>query len=135
MKRIVFLMLTLTFIFSVSLVGAADVDINISVPPPPPPPPPPVQEGPPPPEPVQEYSESEVQAEVPPPPPMQFAAPPEVVVVPSGDAYVYMMPKRFGVYFFGGLWYRYYNGYWFRAPMYDAPWVPVPVAVIPNVII
>ena len=135
MKQVVLLMMSLIFIVSMPLVGAAEVNVNINVPPPPPPPAPPVQEGPPPPGPYQQYPEPGEQAEAPPPPPLQFAAPPEIVVVPSGQTYVYMIPNMFGVYFFGGFWYRYYNGYWFRAVVYDAPWVPIAVTVIPRFII
>jgi len=62
-------------------------------------------------------------------------APPDVVVVPSGENYVYMVPNMFGVYFFGGSWYRYYNGYWFRANAYNEPWVPVAGAAVPMVIV
>ena len=47
------------------------------------------------------------------PPPLQFAAPPDVYVVPSGTSYVYMVPNYDGVYFYGGNWYRFYDDYWF----------------------
>ena len=69
------------------------------------------------------------------PPPLGFATPPDVVVVPSGENYVYMVPNTFGVYFFGGFWYRYHSGYWFRASAYNAPWVPLAARAIPPVII
>jgi hypothetical protein len=45
-----------------------------------------------------------------------------------------MVPNTFGVYFFGGFWYRYYDGYWFRASVYNAPWVPMVATAIPRVI-
>jgi len=73
-------------------------------------------------------------AEAPPPAPLGFATPPDVVVVPSGENYVYMVPNTFGVYFFGGFWYRYHSGYWFRTNAYNAPWVPISAAVVPRVI-
>jgi len=70
-----------------------------------------------------------------PPPPLGFATPPDVVVVPSGESSVYMVPNTFGVYFFGGSWYRYHSGYWFRASTYNAPWVSISVGAIPGVIV
>jgi hypothetical protein len=72
--------------------------------------------------------------EAPPPPPLGFTTPPDLVVVPSGETSVYMIPNTFGVYFFGGFWYRYHNGYWFRAIAYNAPWVLIPAAAVPRVI-
>jgi hypothetical protein len=95
--------------------------------------PPPSEAGPAQPPPP-EMGEAEV-AEAPPPPPLGFATPPDVVVVPSGENYVYMVPNTFGVYFFGGFWYRYHSGYWFRASAYNAPWVPLAARAIPRVII
>lgn len=72
------------------------------------------------------------------PPPVVFAAPPDVVVIPSGPSYVYMVPGTVGLYFYGGYWYRFHGGYWFRATHYSHPWVaidpylvPSPVVVIP----
>ena len=125
MKRIVWFMFFLLFIAGMPLVGmAADVNININVPPPPPPP----------------AQEEAALAEAPPeaPPPLEFAAPPDVVVVPSGAASVYLVPNMVGVYFYGGYWYRFHRGYWFRASVYNGPWgfvaatvVPQPVVVIP----
>ena len=53
------------------------------------------------------------------PPPLQFAAPPDVYVVPSGSSYVYMVPDYDGIYFYGGNWYRYYNDDWFRSSRYN----------------
>ena len=69
------------------------------------------------------------------PPPLVFAAPPDVVVVPSGQSYVYMVPDRIGVYFFGGFWYRYHNGYWFRAQLYSGPWGFVDARFVPAVVV
>ena len=75
---------------------------------------------------------------VPPPPPLEFAGPPDVVVVPSGTSDVYLVPDMAGLYFYGGYWYRFHGGNWFRAPLYSGPWitvvetvVPAPIVVIP----
>jgi hypothetical protein len=54
------------------------------------------------------------------------------VVVPSGTAYVYLVPNTVGLYFYGGHWYRFHAGYWFRAPIYSGPWVTITQAVVPR---
>ena len=61
------------------------------------------------------------------PPPIEIQEP-EMVVVPSGNEYVYMVPNVAGVYFYGGGWYRYYGGGWFRASVWGAPWVGIAIA-------
>jgi hypothetical protein len=61
------------------------------------------------------------------PPPIAIAEP-EMVVVPSGNEYVYMVPNVAGVYFYGGGWYRYYGGAWFGATVWGGPWVGIAVA-------
>ena len=63
------------------------------------------------------------------------AAGPDVVVVPSGDSYVYMVPNTTGVYFYGGSWYRYYEGYWFRSPDYARNWAIVAPSAVPRVVL
>jgi hypothetical protein len=60
---------------------------------------------------------------------------PDVVVVPSGDTYVYMAPNTTGVYFYGGYWYRYYEGYWFRSPVYTGYWGMVAPTIVPRVVV
>jgi hypothetical protein len=69
------------------------------------------------------------------PPPLQFAAPPDVVVIPSGVSYVYMVPNNYGVYFYGGHWYRFYNGYWFRSSIYNGYWDYIDLSMVPRFII
>jgi hypothetical protein len=68
------------------------------------------------------------------PPPLQFAAPPDVYVVPSGTSYVYMVPDYDGVYFYGGHWYRFYNNYWFRSSSYNGYWDYIEPSMVPQVI-
>jgi hypothetical protein len=53
---------------------------------------------------------------------------PELVVIPSGNTYVYMMPNMAGVYFHGGYWYRYHGNRWFRATVYNGSWAMIKVA-------
>lgn len=69
------------------------------------------------------------------PPPLQLSIEPDVVVVPSGENYVYMIPDTYGVYFYGDSWYRYYNGYWFRAKAYNAAWISVAASIVPPVVV
>ncbi len=65
------------------------------------------------------------------PPPLTFAAPPDVVVVPSGTSDVYLVPNTVGLYFYGGYWYRFHGGYWFRASLYSGPWNGISVSLVP----
>jgi len=65
----------------------------------------------------------------------QGVAAPDVVVVPSGETYVYMVPNATGVYFYGGYWYRFYEGYWFRAQNSGGNWDMVDLAVVPHVVV
>ncbi|MBF0559053.1 MAG: hypothetical protein HQL08_09765, partial [Nitrospirae bacterium] len=68
------------------------------------------------------------------PPPVQFTAQPELIVVPSGAGYVYMVPDMAGMYFFRGVWYRHYKGAWFRASVYNGEWLAVAAATVPVLI-
>jgi hypothetical protein len=68
-------------------------------------------------------------------PPVEFAAPPDVVVVPSGTSYVYMAPETPGIYFYDGFWYRFYQDRWFRATIYSGPWTYVSTSLIPVVVV
>jgi hypothetical protein len=103
---------------------AAHVDINVGIPVPPPPAV--VVEAPAPAPPVEAVQEA--------PPPLEVQNP-EMVVVPSGDSYVYMVPNVYGVYFTNGFWYRYYNGLWFRSTVYNSGWVMVGPRYVPSVVI
>jgi hypothetical protein len=69
------------------------------------------------------------------PPPIVFSSPPDVVVVPSGPSYVYMVPGTVGLYFYGGYWYRFYGGYWYRATHYSDPWVAVDPYLVPSPVV
>jgi len=79
-----------------------------------------------------------VSVNVPPPPPLAFPAPPDVVVVPSEESDVYLVPNTAGLYFFDGFWYRFFENHWFRSTIYNGPWgfietplIPAAVGVIP----
>jgi len=58
------------------------------------------------------------------PPPFVFPAPPSVVVIPGTDVY-YCPDAGFDIFFYGGDWYRSFEGRWFLATAYDGPWVYV----------
>lgn len=55
------------------------------------------------------------------PPVFSFSEPPELVVIPN--TYVYYAPGvDLDIVFYGGYWYRPYNGHWFRGSGYNGPW-------------
>jgi hypothetical protein len=91
--------------------------------------------------PQQEYQQQELPAEEyipegdPTPPPPLAVQEPELVVVPSGEAQVYMVPNTVGVYFYGGWWYRQHHGVWFRTVEYNQPWVFVQPAIVPSFVV
>jgi hypothetical protein len=56
------------------------------------------------------------------PPLIVFPAPPEVVVIP--DTYVYVVPDvEVDIFFYGGWWWRPWEGRWYRSRHYDRGWV------------
>jgi hypothetical protein len=61
---------------------------------------------------------------IPIPPVFVFSAPPELAVVPYTNVY-YCPNVDFGIFFYGGYWYRPYDRYWYRSANYDGPWVYV----------
>jgi hypothetical protein len=67
-------------------------------------------------------------------PPLVFAGPPDLVVVP-GAAYVYMVPDMAGLYFYGGFWYRIYDGRWYRSRLYSGPWNFMVASRVPRVVV
>ncbi len=69
------------------------------------------------------------------PAPLVFEEPPDVVVVPSGETYVYMVPNMTGVYFYDGYWYRFHRGHWFRSAVYNGSWGFIETSVVPAVVV
>jgi hypothetical protein len=56
------------------------------------------------------------------PPPVVFHAPPEVIVLPDTDD-VYVVPDiDVDIYFWGGWWWRFWDGRWYRSHYYDRDW-------------
>lgn len=61
--------------------------------------------------------------------------PPDMVVAPSGNTYVYMAPDYPGVYFYEGVWYRWWNGGWYDAPDWGSRWSRVRYSTVPQVVV
>ena len=56
------------------------------------------------------------------PPPIVFAAPPAVIVLPDTD-YVYVVPDiDVELFFWGGWWWRLWEGRWYRSHYYNRGW-------------
>jgi hypothetical protein len=58
---------------------------------------------------------------IPLPPPIIFPAPPEVVIVPGTDVYV-VPDVEDEIFFYGGWWWRPWQGQWYRSRYYDRGW-------------
>ena len=62
-----------------------------------------------------------VRVNIPLPPPIVFLAPPMVVVIP--ETYVYTVPDVDAeIFFYGGWWWRPWEGRWYRSRYYDRGW-------------
>lgn len=85
--------------------------------------------------PLVDAAEVNINISVPPPPPLEFAGPPDVVVVPSETSDVYLVPNTVGLYFYGGNWYRFYGDRWFRASVFNGPWVTIREHLVPRVVV
>ncbi|MFA5321633.1 MAG: hypothetical protein WC373_03090 [Smithella sp.] len=71
--------------------------------------------------PVSTMAEISVHINIPLPPPIIFPAPPEVVVIPETD--VYAVPDvQEDIFFYGGWWWRPWQGRWYRSHYYDRGW-------------
>jgi hypothetical protein len=55
------------------------------------------------------------------PPPIVFASPPQLIVLP--ETYVYVVPGvEAEIFFYGGWWWRPWNGRWYRSRNYNSGW-------------
>lgn len=55
------------------------------------------------------------------PPPLVLVSPPEMIVIP--DTYVYVDPDiDYDLFFYGGWWWRPWEGRWYRSDYYDGKW-------------
>jgi hypothetical protein len=62
-----------------------------------------------------------VHVSIPLPPPIAFPAPPDLVVIPETD--VYAVPDvADDIFFYGGWWWRPWDGRWYRSHYYDRGW-------------
>ena len=93
------------------------------------------QYGPPPPSGMPpEYGQGGPEGQYAPPPPYAFPTAPDVVPVPG--TYVYFVPNiGVDILFYHGYWYRPYRGFWYRSPSYAGPWVYLPAARVPHVLV
>ncbi|MGE5840138.1 MAG: hypothetical protein ACM34H_09400 [Deltaproteobacteria bacterium] len=92
MKRLLFGTTLLALVMVVPIPTMAAVDIHIGIPLPPP------------------------------PPPIIFPAPPQVIVLPDTDN-VYVAPDiNVDLFFWGGWWWRLWEGRWYRSRYYDRGW-------------
>jgi len=67
-------------------------------------------------------AEVNVHIDIPLPPPIVFPAPPHVVVIPN--THVYVVPDiEEDIFFYGGWWWRPWQGRWYRSRYYDRDWV------------
>jgi hypothetical protein len=69
------------------------------------------------------------------PAPFVFAEPPDVVVVPSDDAYIYMVPDTPGLYFYNDWWYRFDSGRWYRSRVYNGRWAYIDRHRVPRYVV
>ncbi len=69
------------------------------------------------------------------PSPFVFAEQPDLVVIPSGSAYVYMVPGIPGLYFYNNVWFRFHRGHWFTSSVYDSTWTYIDTARVPRFVL
>jgi len=68
------------------------------------------------------------------PPPFVIQAPPPVAVIPG--TYVYMIPGiDVDILFYGGYWYRPYEGRWYWASSYNGPWAYIDIGRVPGALL
>jgi hypothetical protein len=71
--------------------------------------------------PISTMAQVDIRVSFPLPPPIVFAAPPQVIVLP--DTYVYVDPDiDVDLYFYGGFWWRFWEGRWYRSRYYNRGW-------------
>jgi hypothetical protein len=71
---------------------------------------------------------------LPPPPPLAIPAPPPMFVIPR--TYVYFAPDvDVDIFFYGGYWYRPYQGHWYRSGAYNGKWVSLSPKKVPPILL
>jgi len=72
--------------------------------------------------PIPTIAQININVEIPLPPPIEFAAPPEVIVMPETDG-VYVAPDiDVDLFFWNSFWWRLWEGRWYRSTYYDRDW-------------
>jgi len=72
--------------------------------------------------PISTMADVNISIGIPLPPLIVFAGPIEVIVIP--DTYVYVIPDiEEDIFFYGGWWWRPWEGRWYRSRYYDRDWV------------
>jgi len=72
--------------------------------------------------PMQAQADVNIRISIPLPPPLIFPAPPAVIVLPETDS-VYAVPEiDVDLFFWGGWWWRPWEGRWYRSQFYDRGW-------------
>jgi hypothetical protein len=72
--------------------------------------------------PVSTIAQVEISVSIALPPLIAFAAPPDVIVLPDTDD-VYVVPDLgIDLFFWGGWWWRLWEGHWYRSHYYDRGW-------------
>lgn len=66
-----------------------------------------------------------------PPPVIVLPAPPRLVLIPEIGIY-YAPDIEVELYVRGGVWFYFYNGYWYKGRDHRGPWVHVPAHKLPR---
>jgi hypothetical protein len=73
---------------------------------------------------------TETRVEVVDPPAVVVDDDPALIVIPG--TYVYWLDGQDDVYFYGGVWWREWNGRWYRSSVYSGPWVMIEFGYVPQ---
>jgi hypothetical protein len=64
-------------------------------------------------------------------PRVAYVRQPDVVMIPGTRVY-YMSSSDYDLYRYGGSWYTYYDGGWYRAPRYNGPFMFISYQSVPR---
>ena len=67
-------------------------------------------------------------------PRVELNAEPRLVVVGQTRVQMLADPFQWDLFRYGGSWYLYSRGYWYRAPLHSGPYRVVDVRVVPTVV-
>jgi hypothetical protein len=66
-----------------------------------------------------------------PPPPFVVESPPKVVIVPGTSVY-HILNAPFDLFLYGGHYYSFHHGAWFRGSSHNGPWKVIAVEAVPK---